>query len=121
MEMFFFKAEQLTPIRYYRYTSWVTDRFFEIRYDDKLNPWIRVFEALKDKAKKMYMDISEAQDGSEIRTQQWDNKVVIECLTSNGNILFVGYKDGGYVLGLGRDGDKWVKPYHYKPIGYNPK
>jgi len=44
---------------------------------------------------------------------KWDNKIVVECETEQGNRIFVGYYDCKYTLGLGRTGDRWTKPYPY--------
>lgn len=97
----------ITPVRYYRYTSFVSDKLLEFEQKDAPE----FFNELKERVMNRDIDISEAQDGSDVRTKVWDNKVVIECLTGNGNTLFVGYYDWKVCVGLGRWGDSWVKPY----------
>ena len=113
-----FRADNLKPINYYRYTSYVTDAIFRIQnmsntdaqtYEKEL----AVFNALKDKSMKMNMDTGE-EGKPDIRHKQWDNKIVLECLViDSGEKVFVGYKDWTYSIGLGVSGDSWVKPYPY--------
>lgn len=114
---FNWEAKDLKLVNYYRYTSYVIDRFIEFKSDDfdkdefqEQKLW---FCAIKDKVEKAKIDLSEAQDGSDIKTNQWDNKIVIEVETPQSNRIFIGFKDWTYCIGLGRDGDKWIKPQRF--------
>jgi len=114
-----FRAEALMPIEYYRYTSWVEDRLIDLechnrQNDPTLAEDVAPFEKIKQKCMDTPLDISNAQDGSDIRLREWDNKVVVCCLTSSGNRVYIGEKDGNWSLGLGVHSDSWIKPWKYK-------
>jgi hypothetical protein len=107
---FQWRVNELTLVNFHRYTSHVIDAFIELReYEekDKLTPAYAWFTALRERVMKAHILF---EDGTE-RTRYWDNKVVIECLTSNGNTIFVGFYDWTMSIGLGVRSDSWVKPY----------
>ena len=117
---FQWKVSELKLVNYHRYTSYATDVFIEINNNDENNKdldsqraW---FRALRERVEAAYMDTAFPEQS--IRTRQWDNKVVIECLTSQGNTIFVGFYDWTMCIGLGVRSDSWIKPYPFvdKPI-----
>ena len=114
-----FTADKLMPVRYYRYTSYVVDRLVEIdtwnrRNDEDLARDVAPFEAIQAKCMATELDVSDSQNGSDYRVDQWDNKVVVCLMTDSGNLIYVGKKDGNWSMGLGVIGDPWITPYEYK-------
>lgn len=107
---YWFKVEEITPINFYRYTSFVESVFisFSSHNDverEKYAYQISIFNKLREKIEAMKI-----VSNGEITDVRWDNKVVIECINKDGHKFFVGYKDWTYSIGLGRRGDEWVKP-----------
>ena len=110
---FYWNVDSLELVNYYRYTSFVTDVFIHLRSDDRKNQefpnttnWYYEFQ---NKVMKSSMDMDEYG----VRTNQWDNKIVIECKTSQGNTIFVGFYDGNMSIGLGVRSDEWIKPFPF--------
>jgi len=114
---FTWHADQLELVAFHRYTSHTTDTVIEVDNDDVVEDntdaamSILWFQALKKRVLEAYMDMG--ADG--IRTKQWDNKVVIECRTSQGNTIYVGYYDWFYTIGFGVRSDSHIKPYPFVP------
>jgi len=102
--MFWFDADRITPVKFYPYTSLVTNTIFWLRDEtySKIPEEIkRIFEKVKNKALK----------SDKI---QWDNKVVLECKVENfPHHIFMGYKDGALALGFGVIHDKWLTPIEF--------
>lgn len=120
---FYWRAEELVLVNFYRYTSFVTDVFIELDdRDDRDNKRehgaaFAFFDTLKKRVRESYIKTDYADVP---RRDIWDNKVVIECLTSQGNKIFVGYYDFRMSIGLGVKSDSWVKPYPIlKELVYN--
>lgn len=116
---FNFRVDTLMPIAYYRYTSSVEDRVVDLntwnrRDDETLAAEVAPFEALKLKCLATPLDCSEKQDGSNMRLNQWDNKVVICFQTNQGNKVYIGQYDGNWTMGLGVRSDSWIKPQKYQ-------
>jgi hypothetical protein len=105
---FYWRVNELTLVNFHRYTSHVVDAFIEIREygeEDKLTPAYAWFTALRERVMKAHILF---EDGIE-RTRYWDNKVVIECLTPNGNTIYVGYYDFTMQIGLSVKSDSWIR------------
>jgi hypothetical protein len=106
----FFWADRLTPVNFYGYTSSVRDTLFEIeanteREKEANSEMIQRFHDLKRKCMSMEVDMAfkkgeEAITNPDWRTDIWDNKIVIECKTEEGNSIFVGFYDFTYSIGL---------------------
>lgn len=114
-----FTADSLMPIAYYPYTSSTVDRIVDVnvwnrRDDPTLQDDIKPFLDIKKKCMATLLDCSSAQDGSEMRLNQWDNKVVLCLQTTQGNLVYIGYYDNNWTMGFGVSSDKWVKPQKYK-------
>jgi len=110
---FYWGVDSLEFVNFYRYTSFVVDSFIELRSQDYTNntyprtsDWCFDFKA---KVIDSFIDMGEYG----IRNNQWDNKIVIECKTSQGNTIFVGFYDGNMAIGLGVRSDDWIKPYPF--------
>ena len=122
-----FIPEKLKLKNFYRYTSWVEDAFFEVRnmnnYDrDKYATQLAAFIELQEKSMKTKVNVGyNTEDGKpDLRERLWDNKIVIEVETEDGETYFVGYKDWTYKIGKGRGGDSWIEPYPYvSNMGFN--
>lgn len=95
---FWMNADRFTPVRFYEYTSIVCLSIWEqsFNYVTEEHDMVQQFaDIIKHKALAL--------------GAKWDNKVVVEIQynnTSNNNDylmsnLFVGYKDGRLVIGLG--------------------
>jgi hypothetical protein len=120
----FFWSHKLTPVNYYRYRSTVTDRFIEVEaYKATLTPeeeiFIKRFNDVKIKCLATSLNINPEVSDEEAKIWQkdvWDNKIVIECRTELGHSVFMGCDNGIYCVGLGWEGDRWVKPWPYKEI-----
>lgn len=108
----FFWAHRLKPINYYRYASLVVDPFFEAECTDTESTVVRRFNALKKMCMDTYLETN--MDGLDYQKEVWDNKVVIECQTENGNTIYVGFYDLKLSIGLGVKTDPWVKPWAYR-------
>ena len=112
-----FKVEKLIPINFYRYTSFVYDRFVFVdcfnNKPEKFPEQVAAFNALKERV--LGMDCIEKygseNDPAEVHPVRWDNKVVVECINEAGEHIFVGWKDFGYSIGKSRGGDGWIKPF----------
>ena len=114
-----FRVDTLMPIAYYRYTSSVEDRVVDLdtwnrRDDQTLAEDVAPFEALKAKCLATPLDCSDEQDGSNMRLNQWDNKVVICFQTNQGNKVYIGQYNGNWTMGLGVRSDSWIKPQKYQ-------
>lgn len=102
---YWLRSENFIPVKFYPYTSIVTNRIWEQSFNYKITEIEKFAQEIKSKAIAM--------------GAQWDNKVVVEIayksqmnkdnfVQSN---LFVGYKDGGIVIGLAVWlVDAWIKP-----------
>jgi len=116
---FYWNAQELVLVNFYRYTSFVTDTFIEVERDEreKYPKTYAFFDTLQKRVRESYIKTDYADVP---RRDLWDNKVVIECLTSQGNKIFVGYYDFRMSIGLGVKSDSWVKPYPIlKELVYN--
>lgn len=104
-----FRASTLTPVAFYPYKSFTTDRLFTIEED-------KAEESYGDKAEeilKYFNDIKKMVETLPIQSytfphKAWDNKIVIKVVTEQKGVFFIGWKDGYWTVGLGRDGDNWV-------------
>jgi len=109
-----FYADRLTPINYYGYTSATREVFFEHFWDEKDPDVIARFNDLKRKCMMTPLDVRREGDKDPAWTKDvWDNKVVIECETEQGERIFVGYHDGTLTLGrkfYSKDG-RTAQPY----------
>lgn len=113
----FFYADRLTPIAFYGYTSSVTDRIYEVDADDASERLaVERFNDLKRKCMGMCVDMRKDGDEEPLWSKDiWDGKIVIECQKEDGSIIYVGYWDFTYSIGLSvecRTGRR--RPY--KPI-----
>lgn len=100
-QMYWFNPDRILPIRFYPYTTLVTNTIFwlsDINYPQIPKEVADIFEKVKQKA---------------IATGkiQWDNKVVLECFVEGfPHPIFMGYKDHALVLGFSVSHEKYVKP-----------
>lgn len=115
----FFWADRLKPVHFYGYRSSVKDRVieFEVHGDENKEKYfdeIKRFQDLKIKCMATPL-IPVKEDGSwgDPVTDVWDNKIVIECMTEQGNTIFVGYYDCIFSIGLGVKIMDWQKPWVY--------
>jgi hypothetical protein len=114
-----FEIEQLTPINFFRYKSYTTDRLVDFqahndRDKERYQIEIALFEELKQKVLGMHYNlvgkIGLKPYPNEILPVRWDNKVVVECTLPDGRHFFFGWKDDCYSIGTERAGDSWVEP-----------
>lgn len=94
-------------INFFRYKSCVLDRIYEISTwreseIEKYAVEIQYFEKIKEALLKKNKNIN------------WDNKIVIECLTSSGGKFFIGCFDSVWSIGLSVSHDKWIEPIELK-------
>lgn len=108
------KADRVTPIAFYPYPSSTRDRFYQTQVFLKRVPseenkqMLEFFNDLKLKCLSTPLNVSEGS----YRKDVWDNKVVIECLTEEGETIYVGYYD--VTLSIGRSvKSERSKPYYY--------
>jgi hypothetical protein len=105
---FWMKPERFTPVNFYPYTSIVTNIIWEQSHN-RITDDHKTIEEFAGKIKSM----------AEAMGARWDNKVVVEIaytdLMNNPRYiqsnLFIGYKDGRIVIGLGVwMADSWIIP-----------
>lgn len=111
---FWLRSGTLILQEYYRYTSSVQERLIEVEWDDKspeANRSRQWFELFREKLEQHDYDYSERQNMSLIGKCQRDNKIAIKCLTPTGAIIYIGYYDNSWSIGLSVYSDSWVKPY----------
>lgn len=106
---FYWRVSELTLVAFHRYTSHATDCFIEVRRDDEEEAAMKSREWFNELRKRVESSWILFDDGVK-RTRQWDNKVVIECKTTQGNTIFVGYYDLTMCIGLSVRSDSWIKP-----------
>ena len=88
ISLFQFGAEYLEPIRYYSYTSIVTDTIVELKRND-------------EEAKDLWNGIiKKAQEKLGEKASLNDNKCAFEIIY-NGHLFFVGVYDDRFSIGLG--------------------
>lgn len=121
----FFWADRLTPINYYGYISSVRDVVYEVSADTEREKEenmasIQRFHDLKRKCMATELDVSIKKGDGELvvmpnwQTDIWDNKIVIECKTEEGNTIFVGFYDFTYSIGLSIYSVDGRRPQPYK-------
>ena len=101
-ELYWFDVQKIMPVRFYRYTSIVTNYIFwlnPVMNNDFVPTRIReIFDHVKQLA-LMSGKIS------------WDNKVVVECSVDDfPHNIFMGYKDHALVLGFSVEHDSRNPP-----------
>jgi len=99
----YFWADKLKPIRFYRYPSFTRDVFYEINVAENKDERDTIcrFHDLKRRCMDSYVDMKMSGEDPMWTKDVWDNKIVIECLTESGNIIFVGFHDFIYSVGEG--------------------
>jgi hypothetical protein len=112
-----FHLHKLIPIKYYRYKSIISDVLFSIHFNTVgINDSFNLDKLDYDKQsiyssfKSFIEKIKYSNPDQHIET----NKIVIECMTGDNNIINVGWYDGTLMFGFGRKGDSWVEPINIK-------
>lgn len=113
---FWWHVDGLKLVAFHRYTSHVTDAWMEVEASElkEKSPisW-RWFKDLEKRVRESWIREVESTGKSYDRTDVWDNKIVIECETSQGNRVFVGYYDNRFFLGFGVRSDSWIVPARF--------
>ena len=86
------KAEELTPIKFYPYTSWVRQRIY--RTDS--NEFTRRFK----------QELIEQFQACGVKAYD-DNKIVFEVQTEDEYTLCFGFYDGRFSIGLSAETEEW--------------
>jgi len=84
-------------LAFYPYQSCVVDYIYSVTSQDRDGLKWRVCEEFGERFQKNYQ--CQQRDGS-FRIQ-WDNKIVLKCQSSRGNIFYIGKYDGKWSIGLG--------------------
>lgn len=104
---YFLRKDRILPIRYYPYTTIVTDHIFFSAPEELPNEVNKVFEYVQQ-----YVEDS---------IGKWDNKVAIEIKIDDIiPTLFMGYKDGNYALGFNIRAEEYVKKKAIEIIDKEP-
>lgn len=102
----------LKPVRFYPYPSIVIDEIYCIELNSEDKAVLEQFERFEEKCKDTYLNM-----GTEMEPQLFknifDNKVVIECVTSVGNKVYVGFYNNKWKMGLGVNPIDKQEPYNY--------
>lgn len=85
-------AYKVTPIKFWPYTSIVTDRIIDIDYGPEDREIQNLEQILIDRFNNYGIPC------------QYDNKIVFECI-QNGRTMFIGFKDWTFSIGFGVTGD----------------
>lgn len=113
-----FDASRLTPVKFYPYKSSVKDKFFEVcLYEEtaKEKYYSEIKKLNEFKMKCMDTPLNMGRKGQpQYRKDVWDSKIVIECKTELGSIVYVGFFDWNYSIGLGVTGHPVMPAYEYQ-------
>ena len=107
--------ENSIPITYYRYKSVVRDVFFSISYNNVgIND-----EFLSENTSDMFLYNWLLEMYNKLKKENKHiffatNKIVFEMQTESSSNFFLGWYDGDILLGLKREGDKFVTPLKIK-------
>ena len=120
----YFWAERLTPINFYGYTSSTKERIYHLDTHqehikiEKSNE-IQRFHDLKTKCLAMFVDMRRKVEDEPVWVKDiWDNKIVIECKTESGDIIFVGFYDSMYNIGKSVYSRDRIIPRPYKQVNH---